>query len=167
VLVGEGSEVPRLRKLIAEKRLDNIQLLPAVSHREYLSMLSEFDVGLLSLDSRLKTHNVPGKLLGYMYWEKPILASINRGNDLFEILGNTQAGFCCLNGDDNNLCSAALRLASDPELRARMGKNSRKLLERMFSVEAAVQQVLREFQPHTPLSEETAAVQHIFSVTAT
>lgn len=167
VLVGEGSEVPRLREFIAGRRAHNIQLLPAVSHREYLSMLSEFDVGLLSLDSRLKTHNVPGKLLGYMYWGKPILASINRGNDLFEILGNNQAGFCCLNGDDNELRASALRLASDPELRARMGRNSRKLLERMFSVECAVQQVLREFQAHVPLSKETEAVQHIASVPAT
>jgi glycosyltransferase involved in cell wall biosynthesis len=154
VLVGEGSEVPRLKKFIAEKQTNNIHLLPAVSHREYLSMLSEFDVGILSLDRRLKTHNVPGKLLGYMYWGMPILASINSGNDLFEILGRGQAGFCFLNGDDDSFCAAALRLANDPELRAGMGKNSRKLLERLFSVEAAVRQVTRDFQSQVTLARE-------------
>ena len=163
VLVGEGSEVPRLKKFIAERQTDNIHLLPAVSHREYLSMLSEFDVGILSLDRRLKTHNVPGKLLGYMYWGMPILASINSGNDLFEILEREQAGLCFLNGDDDGFCAAALRLANDPELRAGMGRNSRKLLERLFSVESAARQVTRDFQSEATLARETDGFQPVLT----
>lgn len=147
LLVGEGSEVPRLMISLAENGLQNVQVLRAVSHREYLAMLSEFDVGLLSLDRRLKTHNVPGKLLGYMYWYKPTLASINPGNDLFEILEKNQAGLCVSNGDDESLCTAALRLANDPELRERMGQNARRLLEQQFSVDAAVAQILVHVQP--------------------
>lgn len=161
VLVGEGSEVPRLKKLIAGKQANNIHLLPTVSHQEYLSMLSEFDVGILSLDRRLKTHNVPGKLLGYMYSGMPILASINSGNDLFQLLRREQAGFCFLNGDDDGFSAAALRLANDPELRAKMGKNSRKLLERLFSVEAAVRQVTRDFQSEAALARETDGLQPV------
>jgi glycosyltransferase involved in cell wall biosynthesis len=154
LLVGEGSEVPRLRRLLAEKRLYNIQILPAVRPLEYLAMLSEFDIGLLSLDRRLNTHNVPGKLLGYMYWSKPTLASVNPGNDLFEILGSDQAGFCFLNGDDDNLCAAALRLAGDPELRDRMGKNARSLLERLFSVGTAARQITNQLQTQAHFAEE-------------
>jgi glycosyltransferase involved in cell wall biosynthesis len=147
LLVGAGSEVPRVKRLLVEERLHNVQLLPSVNPLEYLALLSEFDVGLLSLDRRLKTHNVPGKLLSYMYWCKPTLASINPGNDLFELLGKNEAGFCLSNGDDDRLYEAALRLAEDPELRDRMGKNSRNLLERMFSVESAVAQILNCFHP--------------------
>jgi glycosyltransferase involved in cell wall biosynthesis len=159
LLVGEGSEVPRLMRSLAENGLQNVQVLPTVSHREYLAILSEFDVGLLSLDRRLKTHNVPGKLLGYMYWRKPSLASINPGNDLFEILEKNQAGLCLLNGDDDRLCAAALRLANDPELRERMGQNSRKLLERLFSVNAAAAQILTHFQPQAVERIEGPAVE--------
>jgi len=164
LLVGEGSEVPRLRRLLSEKRLHNVQLLSAVSPPEYLAMLSEFDVGLLSLDRRLKTHNVPGKLLGYMYWCKPTLASINPGNDLVEILEKNQAGFCLLNGDDDGLCAAALRLANDPELRCRMGKNARTLLARLFSVEAAVTQIINHFQPQEAFDREMPVGQPAISV---
>jgi len=145
LLVGDGSEVPRLKRLLVEKRLRNVQILPAVSPSEYLALLSEFDVGLLSLDQRLKTHNVPGKLLGYMYWCKPTLASINPGNDLFEILGKNEAGFCFVNGNDAGLCAAALRLANESDLRSRMGKNARTLLARCFSVEAAAAQITDHF----------------------
>lgn len=159
LLVGEGSGVPRLMRSLAENGLQNVQVLPAVGHLEYLAMLSEFDVGLLSLDWRLKTHNVPGKLLGYMYWCKPTLASINPGNDLFEILETNQAGLCLLNGDDQGLCAAALRLANDAELRERMGQNSRKLLERLFSVNAAAAQILAHFQPQAVEVMEGAGVE--------
>ena len=142
LLVGAGSEVPRLKRLLAEEHLHNVQLLPSVNPAEYLALLSEFDVGLLSLDRRLKTHNLPGKLLGYMYSCKPTLASINPGKELFELLGKNEAGFCLSNGDDDRLYEAALKLADDPELRGRMGKNSRNLLEQMFSVKTAVAQIL-------------------------
>ena len=166
LLVGEGSEVPRLRRLLAEKSLRNIQILSAVRPPEYLAMLSEFDLGLLSLDRRLKTHNVPGKLLGYMYWCKPTLASINPGNDLFEILGKNQAGLCLLNGDDDGLCAAALRLANDPDLRDRMGKNARGVLERSFSVEAAVAQIMNAFRAQEASEEEVAVGQPAVSSAA-
>jgi len=146
LFVGGGSEVPRLKKLIAANNLTNIQILPAVPHSEYMSMLSEADVGLISLDRRLKTHNVPGKMLGYMKCGKPVLASINPGNDLFGILEKNQAGICLLNGDDEGLCTAALMLANDPELRITMGVNSRRLLNQMFSVESAVRQITQQFE---------------------
>jgi len=158
LLVGDGSELPRLKKSIEAMGLRNIQILPAVDQREYLPMLSEFDVGLLSLDRRLKTHNVPGKILGYMYWGMPILASINPGNDVFEILHNNEAGFCFVNGDDESLSAAALRLANDAELRAKLGKNSRQLLERTFSVQAAAQQIMQHLSYGVSLGEQAEAM---------
>jgi glycosyltransferase involved in cell wall biosynthesis len=158
LLVGEGSEATRVMRSLAQNHLQNLHVLPTVGHREYLSMLSEFDVGLLSLNRRLTSHNVPGKLLGYMYWCKPTLASINPGNDLFQILEENQAGLCLPNGNDDGLYAAALRLANDPELRQRMGQNARKLLERQFSANAAAAQILAHFQPQGVEAMEGATV---------
>jgi len=144
LFVGEGTEVARMERLIAARQLQNIHLLPAVNQREYLAMLSECDVGLLSLDRRLTTHNVPGKLFGYMFWGMPVLASLNPGNDLFALLGDKHAGFCFENGDDANLTAAALLLAKDAGLRIQMGHNARLLLESTFSSRAAAVQILNE-----------------------
>jgi glycosyltransferase involved in cell wall biosynthesis len=161
LLVGDGSEAARLRGALAENGLHTVQVLPAVSHREYLAMLSEFDVGLLSLDRRLKTHNVPGKLLGYMYWSKPTLASINPGNDLFEILEKNSAGLCVLNGDDKSLALAALRLANDANLRASIGRNARQLLERDFSVVHAVSQIFGHLGAADPVASSSRSKSRI------
>ena len=111
LLLGEGTEVERLKRLVANERIANVRLLPAVSQREYLSVLRDVDVGLISLDRRLKTHNFPGKMLGYMYFAKPILASINHGNDLSGVMDEYQAGLWSLNGDDDKLCEQAVSLA--------------------------------------------------------
>ena len=108
-------------------------------------MLSEFDVGLISLDRGLRTQNFPGKLLGYMYHAMPILASINPGNDLKEILEGQQAGLVCMNGEDELFAAHARRLVRDENCRRQLGKNSRTLLENTFSVSRAAGQILAHF----------------------
>ncbi|MCX5847532.1 MAG: glycosyltransferase family 4 protein [Deltaproteobacteria bacterium] len=145
LLVGDGSEVPRLRTDIASKGLTNIAIHDAVGQREYLSMLSEFDVGLISLDCGLRTQNFPGKMLGYMYHSMPILASVNPGNDLKEILEGQQSGLVCMNGEDDLFAAYARRLVRDENYRRQLGKNSRTLLENSFSVSRAAGQILAHF----------------------
>lgn len=146
LLVGNGSQSLRLRDEITKRGLANIEILPPVSQDDYPSLLSEFDVGLVSLDRRLQTSSHPGKLLGYMTCEMPILASINPGNDLSSLLQDADAGIACENGDDQGLLEAALHLAGDGELRKHMGKNARSLLESRFSARAAAAQILAHFR---------------------
>jgi glycosyltransferase involved in cell wall biosynthesis len=141
LLVGEGSEIPRIERAIAEEGLDNVKLLPAVDQHTYLSMLSEADVGFLSLARELQTHNVPSKALPYMYFSLPILASLNPGNDLSSVLHSFQAGFSVETGDLPSLVEGAVRLAKDPGLRRCLGANSRRLLETRFSDTAAARQI--------------------------
>jgi len=155
LIVGSGSEVARLNNSIAAQRLRNIQILPAVSQEEYLSMISEFDVGLISLDARLKTHNIPGKLLSYLYWGLPVLASVNPGNDLLDLLNGNRAGLCLVNGDHDNLVTAAQQLVDDPDLRSEMGRNARRLLEQTFSVKVAADQILSHLQEAGLVSRRT------------
>jgi glycosyltransferase involved in cell wall biosynthesis len=146
LLVGDGSEVPRLRADIASKGLTNIAIHNAVGQKEYLSMLSEFDVGLISLARGLRTQNFPGKMLGYMYHSMPILASVNPGNDLKEILEDQQAGLVCMNGEDELFAAHARRLVRDENYSRQLGKNSRTLLENSFSVSRAAGQILAHFR---------------------
>lgn len=142
LLVGDGTEVSRLRVLIAKQRLDNVTLHPPVGQEDFLNMLNEFDVGLLSLDKGFKTQNFPGKMLSYMNLIKPILASLNPGNDLSDLLERHEAGLTCMNGDDDRFEVQARRLLADGELRARLGRNARTLLQNRFSVKSAANQIL-------------------------
>ena len=105
-------------------------------------MLAEFDIGLFSLHKDHITHNFPGKLLGYMVQEKPILGSINPNNDLKIVVEESGAGLISVNGDDEALLANALKLLNDDKYRTQMGINAHKLLISTFSVEAAVNSIL-------------------------
>jgi len=146
LLIGSGSEVKRLNREIERRGLVNIGIYPAISQEEYMECLVEFDVGLISLDSRLKSNNFTGKLLGYILCAKPVLASVRAGHDLIQVLREYNAGIGCANGMDSELRAAAVQLASDSEMRLRMGANARDLGDRIFSVEVIAKQIVSHFK---------------------
>jgi glycosyltransferase involved in cell wall biosynthesis len=145
LFVGDGSEVSRLESIIKKEGLSNISIHPSVDQQTYLSMLDEFDIGLITLDRNLKTFNFPGKMLGYMYHLMPILASINEGNDLKAVLDEPEAGLVSINGNDEDLYNNATKLLRDKSLRERTGRNGRRLLKEMFSVGHAAKQIMSHF----------------------
>ncbi|HIP14801.1 MAG TPA: glycosyltransferase WbuB [Sulfurimonas autotrophica] len=146
ILVGSGDEVNIVEKAIIKYDLKNMLLLPAISQDEFKIMLSEFDVGLFTLDSQHTTHNFPGKLLGYMVEGLPILGSINEGNDLKEILDEYEAGLTSINPDDTLFYENAKKFLN-ADYRKEVGKiNGRKLLIEKFSVLTISQQILASSQ---------------------
>ncbi|MBA4408489.1 MAG: glycosyltransferase WbuB [Odoribacter sp.] len=146
LFVGKGDEVDLILTEKEKHQLKNITYLPSVDQETYFNMLSEFDIGLFSLHPGHKTHNFPGKLLGYMEYSKPILGSVNVGNDLKEIINKAEAGFIYDNGEDEALYEAALSLIESEKLRNNIGENARKLLIEKFSVEQACTQILNRFE---------------------
>lgn len=153
LLVGDGSEVPWLTTEIERRGLTNVTLKPALDQEGYFALLRECDIGLISLSRDLRTQNIPGKLLGYLRAGLPVLASINPGNDLQQLLEDHDAGVAVLNGHDDELTTAANLLIRDDELRTRLGHNGQRLLKDVFSVEAAADQIIskvespQQFQP--------------------
>ncbi|WP_078123848.1 glycosyltransferase family 4 protein [Leptospira alexanderi] len=144
LLVGTGDEVGIVRNSIQDLKLTNMILLDPVPQEEFKIMLAEFDVGLFTLHFNHKTHNFPGKILGYMVQGKPILGVVNPGNDLKKILEDSQSGLITIAGDDEGLYKNALILLDD-KIRKQMGKNANLLLRNKFSVDNAVDTVLETF----------------------
>lgn len=156
LLVGDGSEVPRLSQEIQRRGLDNIVMHPAVDQEEYARILSRVDVGIVALNGRLTTQNIPGKLLGYLQAGLPVLASLNPGNDLGSLLDEARAGLCATSGDDARLHAHALALADDDNLRRELAANARKLLRDKFSARAAAQQILSALGAESVEREQTS-----------
>jgi glycosyltransferase involved in cell wall biosynthesis len=142
--VGAGDEVELVQEQKEKHKLDNLTYLPSVSQDTYFEMLNEVDVGLFSLHPDHKTHNFPGKLLGYMGYAKPILGCVNMGNDLKEIVNNAGAGVVVESGDLQSLIAAAKNLVESKALRAEQGQFGRALLEQQFSVKAVSSQIVEK-----------------------
>tara|TARA_B110000879_G_scaffold213030_1_gene313216 strand:+ start:11165 stop:12370 length:1206 start_codon:yes stop_codon:yes gene_type:complete len=149
LIIGQGDEFNLIKNLKTKWGLVNVTILPSVLQDEFRSILALIDIGLFSLAYKHTAHNFPGKLLGYMVESKPILGSVNPGNDLSAIIKSSNAGFVFTNGDDELLTNAAISLMNDNKLRKEMGKNSRALLLQEFSVDSAVTNILNSVKEYT------------------
>lgn len=137
LIIGQGDEFGLIKSLKLKWNLENVTILPSVSQEEFKSILPVIDIGLFSLAYNHTAHNFPGKILGYMVESKPILGSVNPGNDLMELIHGANAGFVYTNGNDKLLANAAMLLAKNPKMRQKLGENSRTLLMKEFSVDSA------------------------------
>jgi len=142
LLIGRGDEVELVKRLKKSWDLDNVSIFSSMTQAEYDSVLQLIDIGLFSLSRSHKAHNFPGKLLGYMKYGKPILGSVNSGNDLMSVINLSGAGLVTLNGDDSAFLKNALSVINDSSLRGDMGLSSRRLLEDKFTVNYATRFIL-------------------------
>ncbi|MFL0809467.1 MAG: glycosyltransferase family 4 protein [Agarilytica sp.] len=142
LFVGQGDQVELVKKLADEWKLNNFTFLPSVDQNTFKCILSEIDVGLFSLATHHTAHNFPGKLLGYMVESKPILGSVNEGNDLIDIISGYKAGLIHINGHDDLLQDSAVKLLNSIKLRKEIGTKANFLLRNEFSVEAAAESIL-------------------------
>jgi glycosyltransferase involved in cell wall biosynthesis len=144
LFVGRGSEVPRLRE--AATQWPHVVVRDEVEPRELPSVLAQCHVGLVSLDRRHRTHNIPGKFLTYLRAGLPVLARINPGNDLERIMRDSDVGLVTASADAAELNRLAVELIDHPARREAMGVRGRALAEAMFSPATAARQVVAGLQ---------------------
>jgi glycosyltransferase involved in cell wall biosynthesis len=142
LFVGSGDEFELIMALKSKWNLKNVDIIPSVPQDEYKTILSEVDVGMFSLAKEHKCHNFPGKLLGYMLESKPILGSVNPGNDLLDFINDYKVGFAYINGEDKKLYESAIKLVNENTLVNKMGENSFDLLNKVFSVRSAAENII-------------------------
>ena len=141
LLVGRGSEVPRLKAEAESRGLYNLLIYDEIASAEVPALLSQCSIGLLLLDPRLKTQNVPGKLISYMQAGLPILARINVGNDLFDIISDNEVGLVNAGEDNEKFFAMADFLLNNNLALAEMSAKSRLKASELFSTIVACKQI--------------------------
>lgn len=146
LFVGGGSERERIEALVERLRLANVVFYPEIHPQELRGLLRRCHVGLISLDKRLRSHNITGKLLSYLEAGLPVLASVNSGNDIKTVVEGAGAGMVCWNGEDGVLVDAANWMLDHGDQRDRMAAAAMQLCITQFSGAVAAEQVIRSFQ---------------------
>ena len=146
LFVGRGSEVERLRESAASQDLRHVMFLDEIDAKAIPSLLAQCHVGLIALDPRHTTHNIPGKFLTYLRAGLPVLASINPGNDLEQLINNEGVGYVCVDDTKQKLNQLAVKLLDTPGLRAEMACRGRVLADKKYSSASAVQRVVAGLQ---------------------
>ncbi|TGL99230.1 glycosyltransferase family 4 protein [Leptospira jelokensis] len=144
LFIGEGDEVPLVQAAANDLSYGNISYFQSVSQNVFYSILHEVDVGMFSLHKDHKSHNFPGKILGYLSSSKPILGAVNKNNDLIEVINESNSGLVTESGNDDALFENAKKLM-DPFFRQKLEKNTKTLIEKLFSVDSAVKTILGNY----------------------
>jgi len=150
LFVGRGSDVLKLKSDASARELNNIVFFDEIDPDEIPGLYAQCDVGLVALDTRHTTHNIPGKFISYMTYGLPVLASINPGNDLVAMIEQNGVGLVSTDGNSETLASNARKLVNvwlkDDTLQDRC----RNLAERLFTPAVAVQQIVSALQKPVP-----------------
>jgi O26-antigen biosynthesis N-acetyl-L-fucosamine transferase len=142
IIIGEGSQVSAIKRVIKDKNIRNINIIPAINRTEYLSVISNADIGLVSLNKKLLSNNYPLKMIGYMQYSLPILASVNSKNEIVRLINQKRFGLVSSADDVEAFNTNLLNLINDNELRLSMGQNSRDIFNKRFSVKSATKKIL-------------------------
>jgi glycosyltransferase involved in cell wall biosynthesis len=141
LFVGRGSDAHRLRAGAKSRGLDNVVFHDEVDPSEIPGLYSQCHVGLVALDRRHKTHNIPGKFLSYMQSGLPVLASINPGNDLVELIEREGVGRVCTDHSLDTLQRLAEELADQMIGRNALVARCKALSAKLFSPTSVVRQI--------------------------
>lgn len=148
LFVGRGSDAQHLRLDAEQRCLTNVVFHDEIDPTEIPGLYAQCHVGIVALDPRHKTHNIPGKFLSYMQAGLPVLARINAGNDLEAMILREGVGRVCTDQSVETLQQLALQLADEKANSSTvagdppMGQRCRALSVKLFSPEAAVKQIV-------------------------
>ena len=140
--VGEGAEKAALMKKAETEAIENVTFLDGVPRAEVLGMLRSADILLVPLrDVALFETFIPSKMFEYMACGQAIVGSV--AGESKEIL--ERAGAPVVPPEDADALASALKdLATDPELRHKLGESARQFVEEFYDRETLAVRYLGE-----------------------
>ncbi|MBR7784199.1 glycosyltransferase family 4 protein [Undibacterium luofuense] len=151
LFVGRGSDSARLKAVAQSRQLENVVFFDEIYPDEIPDLYAQCDAGIVALDPRHKSHNIPGKFLTYMQSGLPVLANINAGNDLAQLIRDERVGQVCETNQVDELLLLTEKLLDQIETDSALSARCTALFEREFAVENTVKQIV------AALSETAAA----------
>jgi len=132
VFAGQGAEREILMEMAHRKKLRNVQFLPMQSKEKMPEFYAAADICLVPLKKRdYFRYNIPSKMFEIMACARPLI--LGAEGQALDILNEAGAGVSVEPENEHAYAEAILRLAQDPELRARFGVSGREYVTRNYT----------------------------------
>ena len=138
--IGGGEEKEELVARAHALKLTNVFFHEEVSPRVLDALLCDFDIGLVCLDVRHKTHNVPGKLMHCLSRGLPVLVRCNPNNDIISLIESHGVGVC-FGEESTEVLQVALNKMGDLVDDSDVSRRCKNLALEKFSIERAWNQI--------------------------
>ena len=144
LFVGRGSVFEKYRCNPEFDGLENLLMKDFIPSNQIPDLYQQCFAGLLALDPRHTTHNIPGKFLSYMASGLPVLGNVNSGNDLIDIVAQNSVGTIIEDGSLDSLVKAIRDIdISMKYKREDIRNNCFSLAKEIFSTGRAVEQIVQ------------------------
>ncbi len=149
VFVGRGTEAERLKAEAVQRNLSNVIFFDEIHPDEISGLYAQAKLGLVALDQRHKTHNIPGKFISYMHCGLPVFAAVNPGNDLFHLIETQALGGVFTNNKGSSLKDGLLATLQLVESDVGISNRCRAMAENLFSASSAALQITNALESLT------------------
>jgi glycosyltransferase involved in cell wall biosynthesis len=147
-IVGDGIEKENLKSRVKKYALKNVRFLEMQPKSVYPYVVASSDVGLVTLNSRVRTPVVPSKILSLMAAARPVLASMPLDGDAPKLIKESGCGICIGPEDPELLAEKIIFLAGNPDICADFSRQGREFVVREMSLRKAVEK-LEEYIKNT------------------
>jgi glycosyltransferase involved in cell wall biosynthesis len=144
VIVGSGTEFPRIFSWYKKEKPNNILVLPGMSKLEYDELLTACDVGLIFLDNRFTIPNIPARLLSYLENKMPVLAATDINTDIGKIIEDAGCGFWVQSNNINAYNECLQKFIIEPNIIEIMGNKSFELLNKNYTIDITYKKVIEK-----------------------
>lgn len=132
VFVGEGPELPKVKKFLAQRDGLVAYFFPRLPHEQFLQLLAASDIAAFPYpDTPIYQAKCSARIVDYMSMGKAVVTTTIGQN--IDYLVNGESGVLIPPGDASRFGEAIEKLLVDPELRFRLGQNARKRIQEKFS----------------------------------
>ena len=138
VLVGNGAYLEEVKRMVNDKGLQNVHLLPFQPYEDISHVFSLGDVSIVISKPGTGAASVPSKTWSIMSASRPVLANFDE-NELKTIIEENNCGIFTKAGDKEAFKAAILRLYGDRDLCKELGRNGRKFVMENLTREVGTQ----------------------------
>ena len=144
LVVGSGTEKPRLIEWFSKHPQDNAIMLEALPKLEYDKLVRSCDVGLIFLDRSFTIPNYPSRLLSYMEYKMPVIVASDIHTDIGTIAETNGYGLWSEHGDLEAFNAQLDKLVGNTPLIKEMGEKGYEYMMKQYTVENSYNIIMKK-----------------------
>lgn len=146
LIIGRGSNFSTLQSKAKIIGINNIYFINELDYKYMYSIHSQCHIGLVFLNLKHKTHNIPGKLISYLKAGLPVFCICNKGSDLENLIQSRNLGVVFSSHNIPELCGGIDSLLDRLESDKHFKQHCKDAANELFSPKLAATKILRSVE---------------------
>jgi len=143
LFIGRGSQFENMKQLMKKKFISNVLFKDQIDNSQIINLYRQCHCGIVILDRRHTTHNIPGKFVSYLHSGLPVLAIVNPKNDLLSFINRNKIGYATDSFCEDEIKKNILKLSNN--MIPNVDRNCKKIANQFFDTKNIADQILKSF----------------------